>query len=219
MRRRKEESVFFFEKKNQKTFDFLIRIAATARDSNQKFFASFFQKRSACFSYVVLCALAGPAMAGGIGVGTPLTPADLAHVFAIAPDGTGLPPGQGSVQQGLAVYTAQCAACHGAALQGNKPIGAPALIGGRGTLSGKPVKTVESYWPYATTLFDYVKRAMPMTAPGSLSDDEVYAVSAYILAQAHILPDKAVLDAKTLPQVRMPNRAGFVRDWKSGSHP
>jgi len=208
--------MFFFEKKNQKTFDSLMHYAAKTRDRNQKFFASFFQKRRACLSYVVMSALAGPAMAG---VGTPLTPADLAHVFAIPPDGTGLPPGQGSVQQGLAVYMAHCAACHGAALQGSKPIGAPALIGGRGTLAGKPVKTVESYWPYATTLFDYVKRAMPMTAPGSLSDDEVYAVSAYILAQAHILPDNAVLDAKTLPQVRMPNRAGFVRDWKPGSRP
>ena len=86
------------------------------------------------------------------------------------------------------------------------------MIGGRGTLAGKPLKTVESYWPYATTLFDYVKRAMPMNAPGSLSDEEVYSVSAYILARGHIVVDNTVLDAKTLPLVRMPNREGFVVD-------
>jgi cytochrome c len=204
--------MFFFEKKNQKTFNSLARISAISRNKNQKFFASFFQKRSSFFSSLVLCALAGPAIAGSIG--TPLAPSDLANVFAIPPDGAGLPPGQGSVPQGQTVYTEKCAACHGAALQGTKPIGAPALIGGRGTLTTKPLKTVESYWPYATTLFDYVKRAMPMNAPGSLSNDQVYAVSAYILAQAHILPETAVLDAKTLPQVRMPNRQGFVPDWK-----
>jgi cytochrome c len=219
----KKGRMLFFEKRrsppgaNQKIFNSLMRAAATERDSNQKFFASFFQKRSAFFSYVLLCAMSGPAIAGG--VGTPLTPADLANVFAIPPDGTGLPSGEGSVQQGQSVYVEKCAACHGATLQGSKLIGAPALIGGRGTLTTKPLKTVESYWPYATTLFDYIKRAMPMTAPGSLSNDQVYAVSAYILAQAHILPENAVLDAKTLTQIRMPNRQGFVSDWKSGSRP
>jgi hypothetical protein len=87
------------------------------------------------------------------------------------------------------------------------------LIGGRGTLtSQKPIVTVESYWPYATTLFDYVRRAMPFQAPGSLSNDEVYAVSAYILGEAKIIDKATVLDAQSLPKVQMPNRDGFIPD-------
>jgi cytochrome c len=161
---------------------------------------------------VMLILLAGQAHAGSaaIGIGTPLTAADVVGVFAIPPSGAGLPPGQGSVSQGAAVYGQKCAACHGENLQGNKAIAAPALIGGRGTLTTKPLKTVESYWPYATTLFDYIKRAMPMNAPGSLGNDEVYAVCAYILDRAHIIPDNAVIDAGTLAKIQMPNRAGFV---------
>jgi cytochrome c len=168
-------------------------------------------KLAAC---ITLVSLTGPAAAGNaaIGMGTPLTPADLAGVFAIPPSGAGLPAGRGSVSQGAAVYAQKCAACHGENLQGTKASAAPALIGGRGTLTTKPLKTVESYWPYATTLFDYIKRAMPMNAPGSLSNDEVYALSAYILARANIVPDNTVIDAKTLPQVDMPNRRGFVPD-------
>ncbi len=113
--------------------------------------------------------------------------------------------------QGQRVYTEQCAACHGEKLEGQ--IG-PALIGGRGTLAtnagpGTPVKTVESYWPYATTLFDYIKRAMPFPVPGSLSNDDVYGVTAYILNQAHIVPDDATMSRETLPKVEMPNRHGF----------
>jgi cytochrome c len=158
--------------------------------------------------------------AGPIGVGTQLTAADLAGAFSIPPDGAGLPPGRGTPATGAAVYAQNCAACHGENLLGQKSIGAPALIGGRGTLArvpvlgsppgNLPVKTVESYWPYATTLFDYIKRAMPMTAPGSLSNDQVYGVTAYILARAKIVPGDAVIDAATLPRVRMPNRDGFV---------
>jgi cytochrome c len=144
------------------------------------------------------------------GIGTRLTAADLAEVFAIPPDGSGLPSGQGSVTQGAAVYAQVCAACHGENLQGTKTIGAPALIGGRGTLTTRPLKTVESYWPYATTLFDYIKRAMPMNAPGSLTNDQVYALCAYILARAHIVPQDAAMDAKTLPAVHMPNHGGFT---------
>ena len=166
--------------------------------------------------------LAVPAAAAPVGVGTPLTQADLAHAFAIPPSGAGLPPGSGTPAQGAAVYTQACAACQGDALQGQKSIGAPALVGGRFTLtrvpvlgagppSNPPLKTVESYWPYATTLFDYVKRAMPMNAPGSLTDDQVYAVTAYILARGSIIGQDAVMDAHSLPAVMMPNRNGFVR--------
>jgi cytochrome c len=119
-----------------------------------------------------------------------------------------LPAGSGSVKQGAAVYVAKCQACHGEKGAG-KP--ADALVGGIGTLaSNNPVRTVGSYWPYATTLFDYVRRAMPTTAPMSLTNDEVYAVSAYVLNLNGIIAADAVMNAQTLPQVKMPNRSGFI---------
>ena len=128
--------------------------------------------------------------------------------ISVAPDGRGLPAGRGSVAQGAGVYAKKCESCHGAQGTG-KP--ADALVGGIGTLATEaPVRTVGSYWPYATTLFDYVRRAMPTTAPMSLSNDEVYAVTAYVLNLNGIVPADAVLDARTLAQVRMPNRDGFI---------
>jgi S-disulfanyl-L-cysteine oxidoreductase SoxD len=153
-------------------------------------------------------------------LGIPATAQDIAAIdIAIAPDGKNLPAGKGDHAAGKTVYENTCAACHGANLQGvaglpNMPNGAALrLLGGRGTLTTKnPVMTVESYWPYATTLFDYVRRAMPFTAPGSLSADEVYAVSAYILGEANIIDKATVLDAQTLPRVQMPNRDGFIPD-------
>jgi S-disulfanyl-L-cysteine oxidoreductase SoxD len=137
--------------------------------------------------------------------------------ISVAPNGTGLPPGSGSVKQGAAIYAAKCQACHGANGAG-KPV--DALAGGMGTLaSNNPVRTVGSYWPYATTLFDYVRRAMPSTAPGSLTNDEIYALSAYILSLDGIVPADAVMSAHTLPQVKMPNRDGFIdwsrKDWRA----
>jgi len=152
---------------------------------------------------------------GRYGFGTPATQEELSRFFSIPPDGRGLPPGSGSAARGAKVYSESCAACHGEQLQGNpeKGIGGDRLIGGRGTLATKaPVKTVESYWPYATTLFDYVKRAMPFSAPGSLSDDEVYSVVAFILSRAGIIQPGETLDAMTLPKVVMPNREGFEAD-------
>lgn len=139
-------------------------------------------------------------------------PADSATVAAwdssIPPDGKGLPPGRGSVSEGLAIYTQKCAMCHGLKGEG-KP--ADQLTGGVGTLSSAaPVKTVASYWPYATTLFDYIRRAMPVTAPRSLSDHESYALVAYILSIDGIVKKNAVMDAKSLPKVKMPNRDGFI---------
>jgi S-disulfanyl-L-cysteine oxidoreductase SoxD len=128
--------------------------------------------------------------------------------ISIPPSGAGLPKGGGSPLQGRAVYEQKCVACHGV-----KGVGKPAdaLAGGIGTLASKaPLRTVGSYWPYATTLFDYVRRAMPLANPLSLSDDEVYAVSAYVLFLNGIVAEDAVLDARTLPQVKMPNRDGFV---------
>jgi cytochrome c len=150
---------------------------------------------------------------GKLDLGVEPTSAELVRYFSYPADGRGLPPGSGTYAQGQKVYQAKCGACHGAKLEGTK-IG-DRLIGGRGTLvnnspARSPVKTVESYWPYATTLFDYVKRAMPFNAPGSLSDAEVYSVVAYILGEANIVDRNQVVDAKTLPQVQMPNRNGFV---------
>jgi cytochrome c len=153
-------------------------------------------------------------------LGQPATEQEIAAVaIAIPPDGKGLPPGKGGYEAGRQVYETACAACHGADLLGvanipNMPAGAQLrLIGGRGTLtSQKPILTVESYWPHATTLFDYIRRAMPFQAPGSLSSDEIYAVSAYILSEARIIDKSQVLDAQTLPKVQMPNRDGFIPD-------
>jgi len=148
------------------------------------------------------------------GFGSTPSQSELDQFFAVMPDGRGLPPGSGSVEQGKAIYTAQCAACHGAELQGGL---GDRLIGGRGTLVNDdptkgPVKTIESYWPYATTIFDYVKRTMPFNAPDSLSNDQVYAVTAYILSEAKIVPPDTMLDAVSLAAVKMPNRDGFIPD-------
>jgi S-disulfanyl-L-cysteine oxidoreductase SoxD len=125
-------------------------------------------------------------------------------------DGRKLPSGSGSVAHGREVFEAQCASCHGS--RGEGGIG-ERLAGGQGTLaSAKPIKTVGSFWPYAPTLFDYIRRAMPMNAPQSLSDDDVYAVSGYVLHLNGLAPQDAVFDAQSLAAVRMPNRDGFVPD-------
>ena len=150
-----------------------------------------------------------------LGLGTTATPEELSKFFSIPPDGRGLPAGSGNAAKGAQIYAGACAACHGDKLEGNpaKGIGGDKLLGGRGTLASKaPVKTVESYWPYATTLFDYVKRAMPFNAPGSLSDDDVYSVVAYMLSEAKIIQPNDTMDAKTLPKVAMPNKDGFEPD-------
>ena len=126
----------------------------------------------------------------------------------VRPDGKGLPPGGGTVAQGKQVFADNCAACHGESGVGGIK---DRLVGGQGTLtSDEPVKTVGSYWPYATTLFDYIHRAMPYQAPGSLSNDDTYAVAAYILSLNGILPADGRLDRDSLPKIRMPNRDGFV---------
>jgi cytochrome c len=144
--------------------------------------------------------------------GVAASAADIApYDISIPPSGAGLPPGGGSARQGQQVYEQKCMACHGV-----KGVGKPAdpLAGGIGSLASKtPLRTVGSYWPYATTLFDYVRRAMPLTAPLSLSDDEVYAVSAYLLFINGIVGEDAQMNAQTLAQVKMPNRDGFINDW------
>ena len=150
------------------------------------------------------------------GFGATVDAEELSKFFSIPPDGRGLPRGQRQRDRGRARSTPRaCAACHGDKLEGNpaKGIGGDKLLGGRDTLASKaPVKTVESYWPYATTLFDYVKRAMPFNAPGSLSDDDVYSVVAYILSEAKIIQPNETMDARSLPKVAMPNKDGFEPD-------
>jgi cytochrome c len=144
-------------------------------------------------------------------------PADLAAWdIDVNPDGVGLPSGRGSAVEGIAVYNAKCASCHGAKGEGvppNPPIAAHApsdsFAFGR---DPKLVKTVGNYWPYATTVFDYVQRAMPQDKPGSLTPNELYAVTAWILAENGIIARDAVMDSLSLPKVRMPARDRFVRD-------
>jgi mono/diheme cytochrome c family protein len=145
----------------------------------------------------------------GPGLGVTATAAQIESAdVSIGPDGAGLPPGSGTPAQGEAIFNTKCIACHG-------PQGAgivnDQLVGGQGTLtSTTPVKTIGSYWPYATTVFDYVRRAMPYPTPHTLSDPEVYALTAYLLSLNGVIAKDAVMDAKTLPQVKMPNRGNFI---------
>ena len=142
-------------------------------------------------------------------LGRAATPAEIAGWdISVGPDGVGLPPGGGTARQGAAVYEQKCQACHG----GNGA-GQPndRLVGGHGTLASKtPVRTIGSYWPYATTVFDYVRRAMPYVQPQSLTDEEVYAVTAYLLNLNGIIGETDEMNAQTLPKVTMPNRANFI---------
>ena len=158
-----------------------------------------------------LFALASPAFAQqSPNLGKAISAEDLAAWdISVGPDGAGLPPGSGTVKQGEAVFMAKCQACHG-----EKGAGTPndRLVGGQGSLPGDkpPVKTVGSYWPYATTLFDYIRRAMPFNESKSLTSDEVYGVVAYLLNLNGVIPESETLNAQSLPKVPMPNREGFV---------
>jgi len=156
---------------------------------------------------------ASAALAQAPQLGQPIAPADIAAWdISITPDGMGLPPGRGTAIEGEAIYVAKCQACHGE--KGTKPGDAlaGALVGGMGTLAPDetPIKTVGSFWPYATTLFDYVRRAMPFQESKSLTADELYAVSAYILNLNGIIGPNDAIDAHSLPKVSMPNRDGFI---------
>jgi S-disulfanyl-L-cysteine oxidoreductase SoxD len=149
----------------------------------------------------------------GPGLGRPATAEQIAGWdISIAPDGSGLPPGSGSVQEGARIFAAKCQSCHGA-----EGAGQPydRLVGGLGTLKSQaPVRTVGSYWPYATTLFDYIRRAMPLPQPQSLTADETYALAAYLLERNGVIKAGDKMNAKTLPRVVMPNRDSFIQVYK-----
>lgn len=168
-----------------------------------------FTRKSMCLALACLLAAESGIAADNPQLGEEVGSSELMRVDStIMPNGDGLPEGSGTAADGAMVYQQNCLACHGA---GGKDGLNDGLVGGHGSLTtDRPRKTVGSYWPYATTLFDYVHRAMPFQAPGSLANDDVYAVTAYILYLNEIVGEDERLDAKSLPQVRMPNRDNFV---------
>jgi mono/diheme cytochrome c family protein len=145
------------------------------------------------------------------GVGKPPTPDQLKLIdIDVTPDGKGLVPGSGTAAKGKDVYTRRCETCHGpTGTEGPQEV----IAGGKGSLAtSKPQKTVGSYWPYATTLWDYINRAMPFDHPSTLTPDEIYSATAYVLFLNGIVSEQDVLNETTLPKVQMPNRNGFVAD-------
>ena len=169
---------------------------------------------SRIYSALFLSAIASAAFAGDpsapLGIGRTASEAEIAKAdITVLPDGSGLPSGQGTAKRGAPLFLAKCASCHGDKGQGIGDF--PALVGGRGTLTDKePLLTVGSYWPTATTVFDYIRRAMPYHAAGELNVDEVYALTAWILAANGIIKKADTIDRSRLPRVRMPNQDGFV---------
>jgi hypothetical protein len=162
---------------------------------------------------LAVSALAVLAQAVRSGPGRPATEAEIkAQDYTVLPDGRGLPPGHGNAARGKDLFKEKCSTCHGEKGEG-KENQYPTLVGGTGSLkTNRPLKTVGSYWPYATTLFDYIRRAMPYDHPRSLSTDEVYSAAAFVLFLNGIIGENDDMNEKTLPQVRMPNREGFIPD-------
>jgi len=145
----------------------------------------------------------------GPGLGQPISAADLAPWdISIETDGSGLPAGRGTVSQGESLYNAQCIACHGAEGSGQPH---DRLVGGHGTLDQlQQVRTIGSFWPYASTVYDYIRRAMPFNTPQTLNNNEVYSLTAYLLYLNGIIEEDAVMDASSLSDIRMPNEDGFI---------
>lgn len=166
---------------------------------------------ASCVIAVVVTSAARAQQSPTLGVGRAPTAEELRAIdIEIMPDGRGLPAGQSTAAAGKAVYTRRCETCHGpTGTEGPQDV----LVGGKGSLAtSKPLKTVGSYWPYATTLWDYIRRAMPFDHPGTLTNDEIYGTAAYLLFLNGIVGEQDVIDQNTLPKVQMPNRNGFVSD-------
>ena len=155
---------------------------------------------------------AGAALAQSPGLGKPLTEIDVKPCdISIMPDGTNLPPGSGTSAQGAKIYAEKCVACHAEGGKGGAYPGATALVGGPPLTNGiETPKTIANYYAYATTVFDFIRRSMPATAPRTLKDDEVYALTAYILSLNKLIGENDVMDSKNLPAVKMPNRDNFI---------
>jgi len=165
---------------------------------------------------LALCIVAGPALADGPGLGKPLNESDIAAWdISIEPDGKGLPPGGGTPAQGGRIFAEKCATCHGpegkGGVAGVTAAPLPPLVGG-GPITdiSAAMKRIANFWPHSTTLFDYIRRSMPWQQPMTLSNDEVYALTAYILALNKLIGDNDTMNGQTLPKVQMPNRDGFV---------
>ena len=158
---------------------------------------------------ITLMLTSGGVFAQTPNLGTSISESDIrAWDITIMPDGSGLPPGSGTPEQGARIFAAKCAVCHGENAKGGTNA---ALVGGAPLTTGIDTpKTIANFWPYATTLFDFTRRAMPWQQPRSLTDDEVYALTAYILSLNKIVGPNDVMNAQTLPKVRMPNREGFI---------
>jgi hypothetical protein len=161
------------------------------------------------FAVILTLALsARVAFAQAPNLGKPVSPADIASWdINILPDGSGLPPGSGTPAEGARIYAAKCSACHGPEGKGAT---SARLVGGELIKNMESEKTIANFWPYATTLFDYIRRAMPWRQPRSLTNEEVYALTAYILSLNKLIGDNDTINAQTLPKVRMPNRDGFI---------
>jgi cytochrome c len=156
----------------------------------------------------VLALSAAIALAQAPNLGKLVSPAEIAAWdINVLPDGTGLPPGSGTPAEGARVYSAKCAGCHGTEGKGGT---AAKLVGGEPVKNMSSEKTIAGFWPYSTTLFDYIRRAMPWQQPRSLTNEEVYALTAYILSQNKLIGERDAMNAQTLPKVRMPNRDGFI---------
>jgi cytochrome c len=161
---------------------------------------------------LLLLSFGASALAQSSGLGKPISEADIKQWdVSVLPDGTNLPPGSGTSAQGAKVYEQKCIACHAEGGKGGGSPGAGPLVGGPPLTNGIDTpKTIANMYAYATTIFDYIRRAMPYNMPRSLTDDEVYALTAYILSLNKLIGENDVIDAKTLPQVKMPNRDNFI---------
>jgi S-disulfanyl-L-cysteine oxidoreductase SoxD len=163
-----------------------------------------------CIACLGFGLIGNSAWAEGPNLGIPIDPADVGEWdISVMPDGTGLPPGSGTPPQGAGIYAEKCVACHDE--NGKHRFGfSPLWGGGKITDISAGMKTIENFWPYATTVFDFIRRGMPWTKPRSLTNDEVYALTAFILAKNKLIGETDIMNSETLPKVQMPNRNGFI---------